>query len=104
MDSSSSYLSELNKGIAPNPTNNVFSDIWGEYERVILHSLVTSFGLDFLVHDQRDGDVDTVQGVRETGAFKNSAYAQKYEERGKYSTHDYHSDDSYTTVTAEARG
>ena len=99
----SNYLSELNSGIAPNPSNNVFSDIWGEYERVILHSLVTSFGLDFLVHDQRGGDVDTVQGVRETGTFKNSAYAQKYGERGKYSTHDYHSDDSYTTVTAEAR-
>lgn len=99
----SNYLSELNSGIAPNPSNNVFSDIWGEYERVILHNLVTSFGLDFLVHDQRGGDVDTVQGVRETGTFKNSAYAQKYGERGKYSTHDYHSDDSYTTVTAEAR-
>ena len=99
----SNYLSELNSGIAPNPSNNIFSDIWGEYERVILHSLVTSFGLDFLVHDQYGGDVDTVQGVRETGTFKNSAYAQKYEARGKYSTHDYHSDDSYTAVTAEAR-
>ena len=58
------YLSELNSGIAPDHGNNVFSNIWGEYERVILHSLVTSFGLDFLVHDQRGGDVDTVQGVR----------------------------------------
>ena len=99
----SNYLSELNSGIAPNPSNNVFSDIWGEYERVILHSLVTSFGLDFLVHDQRGGDVDTVLGVREAGTFKNPVYAQKYEERGKYSAHDYHSDDSYTKVTAEAR-
>ena len=99
----SNYLSELKSRIAPNPNNNIFSDIWGEYERVILHSLVTSFGLDFLVHDQRGGDVDTVLGVRETGIFKNSVYAQKYEERGKYSAHDYHSDDSYTKITAEAR-
>lgn len=97
------YLSELNKGIAPNPNNNVFSDIWGEYERVILHSLITSFGLDFLVHDQRGGDVDTVHGVRETGKFKNPTYAQKYDERGKYSSHDYHADSSYRKMPAEAR-
>lgn len=97
------YLSELNKGFAPNPGNNVFSDIWGEYERVILHSLVTSFGLDFLVHDQRGGDVDTVRGVHETGTFKNLTYAQKYDERGEYSAHDYHSDGSYREVTAEAQ-
>lgn len=98
-----SYLSELNNGIAPNLCNNVFSDIWGEYERVILHSLVTSFGLDFLVRDQRGGDVDTVHGVRETGTFKNPAYAQKYDERGRYSAYDYHSDGLYRKVTNEAR-
>ena len=103
MDHASNYLVELNNGISPDPSKNVFSDIWNEYERVILHSLVTSFGLDFLVHDQRGGDVDTVHSVRETGTFKNQAYSQKYEERGKYSTHDYHSDDSYRDVTHQAR-
>ncbi len=97
------YLSELNNGIAPNPSNKVFSEIWNEYERVILHSLVTSFGLDFLVHDQRGGDVDTVHGVRETGTFKNPIYAQKYDDRGKYDPHEYHSDESYRRITAEAR-
>lgn len=33
----SDYLSELNKGLSPNPSNNIFSDIWNEYERAILH-------------------------------------------------------------------
>lgn len=99
----SNYLVELNKGLSPDPSKNVFSDIWSEYERVILHSLDTSFGLDFLVHDQRGGDVDTVHSVQETGTFKNHAYTQKYEERGEYSPYDYHSDNSYTTVTSEAR-
>lgn len=99
----SEYLAELNNGIAPNPSKNIFADIWSEYERVILHSLVTSFGLDFLVHDQRGGDVDTVHGVRETETFKNQIYAQKFNERGKYSTTEYHNDNSYTRVTAKAR-
>ena len=69
----------------------------------ILQSLVTSFGLDFLVHDQRGGDVDTVHGVRETGTFKNQVYARKYDDRGKYSTQEYHSDESYRQVTSTAR-
>ena len=99
----SHYLVELNKGIAPDPNKNVFSDIWNEYERVILQSLVTSFGLDFLVLDQRGGDVDTVHGVRETGTFKNQVYSRKYDERGKYSTQEYHSDESYRQVTSTAR-
>ena len=99
----SNYLVELNNGISPDPSKNLFSDIWSEYERVILHSLVTSFDLDFLVHDQRGGDVDTVHSVRETGSFKNQTYRQKYDDRGKYSTHDYHSDDSYSEVTHQAR-
>ena len=42
------YFSELYQGLEPDPQNNVFEDIWGEYERVILHSLVTTFGLDFI--------------------------------------------------------
>lgn len=99
----SEFLTELNNGIVPNPDNNVFSDIWNEYERVILQSLVTSFGLDFLVHDKRGGDVDTVHSVRETGTFKNQAYARKYEAREKYSSLDYHNDDSYRKVTHDAR-
>ena len=43
----------------------VFSQMWDAYRGVILHSIVTSFGLDFLVHDQHGGDVDTIHGVRE---------------------------------------
>ena len=52
MDSSSSYLSELNKGIAPNPTNNVFSDIWGEYERVILDGFLERGAISLAQHDK----------------------------------------------------
>lgn len=42
---------------------NVFRTVWNEYERVILQSLVTSFGLDGLIHYQRGEDVDTIYNV-----------------------------------------
>jgi hypothetical protein len=46
---------------------NLFAGIWASYEKVVLHGIITSFGLDFLVHDQRGGDVDTIHSVRESG-------------------------------------
>ncbi len=54
----------LNSGMSPEPEQTFFQNIWNEYERVVLQSLVTSFGLDFLVHDQFGGDVDTIQNIR----------------------------------------
>lgn len=50
--------------MSPEPEQTFFQNIWNEYERVVLQSLVTSFGLDFLVHDQFGGDVDTIQNIR----------------------------------------
>ena len=94
------FLNELNKDAAPNPNDNIFSDMWKEYERVIMQSLVTSFGLDFLVHDQRGGDVDTVHSVQETVEFKNQAYTKKYDERGAYDPYPYHSGKAYRDITA----
>ena len=43
------YINALHHGLRPDPENNVFNDIWGEYERVVLHSVVTTFGLDFII-------------------------------------------------------
>ena len=96
------YFSELYQGLEPNPQNNVFEDIWGEYERVVLHSLVTTFGLDFIA-DQSGGDVDTVRSVEESQSFKNPKYAEKYAQRGKYDSAQYHNDPAYRNITAENR-
>ena len=52
----STFVAELNSDFSPDPEENVFSSIWNEYERVIIKSLITSFGLDFIVHDQHGGD------------------------------------------------
>lgn len=58
------FVSELKNSPRMGQGENMFDGIWAEYERIILHSLVTSFGLDFLVHDQHGGDVDTISNVR----------------------------------------
>ena len=63
--SGNEFMTALTKMDNPNPEGNVFSGIWSSYERVVLHSLITSFGLDFLVQDQHGGDVDTIRGVRD---------------------------------------
>lgn len=68
----------------------------------MLHSLITSFGLDFLVHDQHGGDVDTVRGVRE-GVYKNPDNAAAYEARGAYDSVAYHTDPRYVSKVRTAR-
>lgn len=99
----SSFVGELNRGFETNPEEGVFAGIWNEYERVILQSLITSFGLDFLVHDQHGGDVDTIHNVREIGkdpnmTYKNSQNQKDYADRGKYDPDAYHKDRRYIEI------
>ena len=98
----SEFIIELNNSVSPDPENNVFADIWKQYERVVLHSLITSFGLDFLVRDQHGGDVDTIIAVRQ-GMYKNPENAAAYEARGKYDSAAYHSDPRYVSKVRSAR-
>ena len=89
------FMSEVVNGENPNPNDNIFAGIWKQYEKVVLHSLITSFGLDFLVHDQVGGDVDTIHGVREGLDYKNPGNAAAYNARGAYDTAAYHGDERY---------
>ena len=85
------------------PSETVFSQMWSAYRGVILHSIVTSFGLDFLVHDLHGGDVDTIHGVRESGQYKNSRNASDYENRGEYDSVAYHHNEAYDSTVRAAR-
>lgn len=67
------YIAALADVNCADPNGNVFNGIWQSYEHVVLHSLVTSFGLDFLVQDQQGGDVDSIRSVRSSG-FKSDAH------------------------------
>ena len=93
----STFVAELNSVMGPEPQHNVFSSIWDEYERVIVQSLITSFGLDFLIHDQHGGDVDTIHNVRKIGSDPNIKYKNKqnekdYENRNPYDRVAYKND------------
>ncbi|MCM1330773.1 MAG: hypothetical protein NC253_15235 [Ruminococcus sp.] len=85
-----SYAANLGKNYSPDPNENVFDSIFREYEHVIFESIVTSFGLDFIVKDRHGGDVDTIHNVRQIGndpdmVYKNKENEKAYENRGEYS-------------------
>lgn len=102
------FVLGLNDGVSLEPSDNVFDGLWKEYERVILHSLVTSFGLDVLIRDQHGGDVDTINNVRKIGddplmTYKNKQNQLDYENRGEYDKSAYHSDERYKNKIALAK-
>ena len=84
-----------------NPT--IFSEMWNEYRRVILHSIITSFGLDFVVRDQDGGDVDTILSVRKTEQYKNPQNAVAYKDRGVYDKDAYHHNVVYDSIVRKAK-
>ena len=80
--------------------NNAFKTLFEQYEKVMVESLITSFGLDFLVKDQYGGDVDTIHNVRAMDHDSNLYYKDvanrcAYETRGAYNTQEYHSHSNY---------
>lgn len=97
------FVSDLNQKTSFDPDESIFRGIWKEYERVVLHSIVTTFGLDGFIRDVKGGDVDTVKAVQESAQFKNARWKEKYEQRGAYDTKAYHSDPAYRDITAKAR-
>lgn len=93
-------------GFEPDPKENVMTSLFKQYEFVIVDSLVTSFGLNFLIKDQHGGDVDTIHNVRQIGIdsdmeYKNQANKTAYEDRGDYNTKEYHSHKAYKEKNRE---
>ncbi len=90
---------------------DVYNSIFKQYERVVVQSLITSFGLDFLINryvDQHGGNVDTIHTVRQIGkdskmSYKNKQNKDAYNNRSKYNDRSYHSDPRFTSVKANAR-
>lgn len=69
---------------------------WGEeLHQTVVKSLTTSFGLDFLLlEDKHGGDVNTIHNARE-GVYASDAERQRYEQREGYDSHHYHSHENY---------
>ena len=96
-------LVELKKN-TPNTEGPVFHNLMDEYQKVILRSLVTTFGLDFLIRDQVGGDVDTIHNVRANHNYKNPQNATDYANRDKYDSTAYHKDPRYKHMVSKVRG
>lgn len=102
------FAVKSNKDFFPEPEDNIMEGIFKQYERVIIESLISSFGLDFLVKDQYGGDVDTINNVSKIGKdnqmnYKNQLNQKAYENRGKYNSADYHKGTNYQMIKKEAR-
>ena len=87
---------------------NAYSSIFQQYEKVIIDSLITSFGLDFLIQDQHGGDVDTIHNVRKIGQdelmrYKNSSNEAAYNNRPEYDARSYHAGGNFQKTKHEAR-
>lgn len=97
----------------PDPKDNIMDSLFHQYERVIIESLISSFGLDFLIKDQYGGDVDTIHNVRQIGdgvnsdpnmKYKNKANEANYQNRGTYDRAEYHENNAtYSSIRKEAK-
>lgn len=96
----SPYVSEL----------NAYNNIFEQYERVVIQSLISAFGLDFLIRDQHGGDVDTIHNVRlitkdndELFYYKNKDNKAAYDNRGAYDRGAYHSTGNFRQINQDAK-
>lgn len=72
-----------------------------ELEKTVVHSLTTSFGLDFLLfEDKRGGNVDTIHNVR-NGIWVTESEQARYEKREAYDSAKYHNNKTYKTTGEE---
>lgn len=96
---SQNYVRSVGIGYQPTPDESVLDSLFSQYERVIVESLLISFGLDMFIRDQHGGDVDTIHNVRQIGndfqmQYKNTQNTAAYEDRGTYNKDSYHNGDS----------
>ena len=110
MTKNSSFVSGLSDSVYSNKTESVLQSLFREYEKVIVRSIITSFGLDLLFNDLYGGDVDTIHNVRLIGIdqnmkYKNSANRERYElEKQTPYRHDLVTRDktNYQRITSDA--
>lgn len=98
----------FDKDYVPDPNEPLFTSIFQQYERVLIESLITPFGLDFIVKDRHGGDVDTIHNVRQIGTdpqmtYKSTQNQANYENRGQYDRVAYHTNSRYTNAVKAAK-
>lgn len=96
------------KDFYPEEEDNIQNSLFKQYEKVIIESLITSFGLDFLIKDQHGGDVDTIHNVRQIEkdpkmVYKNKNNENDFKNKGDYNSNEYHSHNGYKTKNKEVK-
>ena len=102
------YPSVSVKNYIPDDNDNIMNDLFLQYRKVIVESIITSFGLDFLINDQHGGDVDTILNVRKIGDdssmyYKNVKNEENYNNRGDYSKSKIDSDPKFIDFRDEQK-
>lgn len=100
MQSSNDFINKIPKNQF-HSKDSILNHLFSEYERVIMESIISSFGLEFLMtrtgiqNDQYGGDVDTIHNVRKIGIDYNMNYKNKknehtYNNKKDYNSTEYH--------------
>lgn len=98
----SNFINEI-KNAEYDPNVSIMESLWSQYERVVIESIISSFGLGMFIKDQTGGDVDTINNVRETKHFRNAKYQKEYDDyvKDKYNSDMFHMEDKYYKKTKE---
>lgn len=105
---SKTYVQDCYKDCDIEIEDDLMGGIFKQYEKVVIDSLITSFGLNFIMNDKYGGDVDTIHNVRQIGkdekiAYKNKANQISYTNRGEYNSSAYHSHKNYIETNRELK-
>ena len=86
-----------------NSLNSPRPDLLEELHKTVVQSLTTTFGLDFmLLEDKVGGNVDTTHNVRQ-GVHATQKEKDAYDNRGDYNSTDYHSHKNYIDKNREGK-
>ena len=74
------------------------ASLFDQCSKNAIDAVVGHFGLAAAVLNSKDGgNVNTTHNVRK-GIYASEAEAQRYENRGEYNSHEYHSDENYKMI------
>ena len=101
-ESFNNFINEI-KNAEYDPNVSIMESLWSQYERVVIESIISAFGLGMFIKDQDGGDVDTIKNVRSTEHFRNKKYQETYDNyiKGRYDSSMYHMEDEYYKKTRE---
>ena len=103
-ESFNNFINEI-KNAEYDPNVSIMESLWSQYERVVIESIISAFGLGVFIKDQDGGDVDTINNVRDTKHFRNIKKQKLYDnyikDRYKDFKDDLHTGDKFYKKTRE---